>query len=300
MRTGDVWVIANPAAGSGRGSRFGSVVARSLHERGINCRLVHPPSAERTASASAEAVHAGARAVIASGGDGTVHAVIQALAGTDIPFGIVAGGSGDDIAASLGFPCEEPAAMADYLVRAVMSGGTRRVDLGQVVAADGAEHYFLGVLSTGFDSAVNERANRMSRLGGQRYNIAIARELASFKPVPYRVRIDGTDIQAEAMLVAVGNGHRYGGGMQVCPQAVPDDGILDVTWLHAVSKPTFLRAMPSVFTGEHVNKPFVSTHRGSRLSIDAPGQVAYADGERVGPLPIHVEVRPAALSVLTG
>jgi diacylglycerol kinase (ATP) len=112
--------------------------------------------------------------------------------------------------------------------------------------------------------------------------------------------IDGQRIQADGMLVAVGNGHRYGGGMLVCPDAVTHDGLLDVTWLGAVSTPTFLRALPSVYSGEHVKHEFVTTHRGSVLTLAADGQIAYADGERIGPLPISVESLPAVLRVLGG
>ena len=294
------WVIANPQAGSGRGTRHASAVVHALHVAGISTRLVAPRSVEATHEAVQSAVDSGARAVIAAGGDGTVHVVLQQLVHTDVPFGIIAGGSGDDIAASLGFPIHHAGRIAAHLVDAILSGGYRQVDVGTVTTASGVSEHFLGVLSTGFDSAVNERANTMTRLGGQRYNVAILRELASFRPVAYDVSIDGTRIQSEGMLVAIGNGHRYGGGMLVCPDARTDDGELDVTWLAALSTPRFLRALPSVFTGEHVKKEFVTTHRGRRLTIAAQGQVAYADGERIGPLPIVVESRPAALRVLGG
>jgi diacylglycerol kinase (ATP) len=300
VSTADVWIIANPQAGSGRGTHHAGVVTRALHASGIAARLVSPSSEEASRAATSAAIAAGARAVIASGGDGTVHVVLQALVHTDTPLGIVAGGSGDDIAASLGFPVHDVNLMAEHLVAAISSGRTRQVDVGAAACADGVTDYFVGVLSTGFDSAVNERANRMTRLGGQRYNVAILRELTSFRPVAYDVVIDGERIQAEAMLVAVGNGHRYGGGMLVCPDADPEDGLLDVTWLGAVSTPTFLRSLPSVYTGAHVNKSFVSTYRGRVLSISAPGQIAYADGERIGPLPVTVESVPGSLRVLGG
>ena len=100
------------------------------------------------------------------------------------------------------------------------------------------------------------------------------------------------------MLVSVGNGSRYGGGMRICPDARSDDGLLDVTWLGAVSKPTFLRVFPSVFRGTHVEHPAVRTFRGRSMRIAAEGQIAYADGERIGPLPVEIEVRPSALRVL--
>lgn len=293
-----VWVIANPIAGGGRGARHASIVTKALHDAGIHCRLEHPASAAATTEATKAAVTDGAPAVLAAGGDGTVHAVLQSLVGTDTALGIIAGGSGDDVAASLGFPTKEPAQMAPTFIRALSTRATRQVDVGHVTAANGTERYFVGVMSTGFDSAVNERANTMTRLGGQRYNVAIMRELASFRPVPYKVTIDGRTIHGEGMLVSLGNGPRYGGGMLVCPSAVMDDGQLDITWLGAVSTLTFLRALPLVFKGTHVRKTYVSTYRGREFAIVAPGQIAYADGERIGPLPIAVRTLPGALRVL--
>lgn len=300
MTAGEVWLIANPAAGSGRGARHASVATRALVEAGIPCRLLQPGSAAETTEAAAEAVRANVDAVVACGGDGTVHAVIQALAHTDTPLGILAAGSGDDIAACLGFPSGHADDSATHLIHSLQSGATRQVDLGHAQTSDGTVRHYLGVLSTGFDSSVNERANAMRRMLSQRYNIAIIRELASFKPLDYDLRIDDVHIEGQAMLVAVGNGSRYGGGMLVCPAADMVDGQLDVTWLGAVSKLTFLRALPTVFTGKHVRKPFVHTYRGRRLVIGAPGQIAYADGERIGPLPVEIEVRPGALRVLAG
>ncbi len=299
MAAGEVWLIANPTAGGGRGSRHASVATRALHDAQIPCRLLHPASAAATTTTAREAVASGARAVVACGGDGTVHAVIQSLAGTDVPLGIIAGGSGDDISSVLGFPSGDPERAADHLIACLAVGSTRPVDLGEATAGDGTRQYFLGVLSSGFDSAVNERANRMTRLGGQRYNAAIARELASFRPIGYVVDIDGLRIEDSGMLVAVGNGSDYGGGMRVCPSAAVDDGLLDVTWLGAVSTLTFLRVFPKVFSGAHVRHPSVRTYRGQRLRIEAAGQVAYADGERIGPLPVVIEVRPGVLRVLS-
>lgn len=295
----DAWLIVNPVAGGGRAARHAGATLRLLTAAGVGCRLVQPTSAEATTSAAREAVAAGARAVIACGGDGTVHAVLQGLDGSTVALGILAGGSGDDIATNLGFDGAEPLANARQLADALVAGTTRGVDLGHATAADGAQRSFVGVLSSGFDSAVNERANRMGRLGGQRYNVAMVRELASFRAVPFVLEADGRQVTGEAMLVAVGNGGTYGGGMRICPQARQDDGLLDITWLSGVSKARFLRAFPSVYSGTHVRFPFVSTYRARHVTISAPGQVAYADGERIGPLPVTVECRPSALRVLS-
>lgn len=294
-----VWLIVNPLAGGGRGARHASVVARALRQAGLDCRLVQPSSAGDSTAVALGAIRSAARAVVACGGDGTIHAVLQAMVGSQVPMGMVAGGSGDDIAAGLGLPTHDAEAIAAGLVESLASGRERRLDVGVARSADGVERFFLGVLSTGFDSSVNERANTMRPLAGHRYNVAIARELASFRALDYEVVIDGVRERAPGMLVSVGNGSRYGGGMRVCPGAVPDDGLLDVTWLGAVSKATFLRVFPSVFRGTHVHHPAVRTFRGRSLRIAAEGQVAYADGERIGPLPVEIEVRPGALRVLS-
>ena len=302
-----VWLIANPQAGGGRAARLASQVARDLTARGLACRLVQPSSAQRATDVAADATAHGAAAVIACGGDGTVHRVAQGLlrhaladvaSEQAVPLGILPGGSGDDIAGSLGFAALSASDAARALETAITRGRHRQVDVGVAETADGTVRAFLGVLSTGFDSAVNERANRMGRLAGQRYTAAMLRELASFRAVDYVLQVDQNEVRGRAMLVAVGNGPRYGGGMHVCPGAQHDDGELDVTWLGAVSKPRFLRAFPSVYSGRHVRFPYVQTYRGRRLRIEANGQVVYADGERVGDLPVTVTCRPSALRVL--
>lgn len=272
---------------------------RQLHDAGVPCRLLLPASAADSTAAARQAVDAEARAVVACGGDGTVHAVLQSLVHGPVPLGIVAGGSGDDIAAALGMATGDPTATAAWLVAALAGGGTRPIDVAVARTADGTSRYYLSVLCTGFDASVNERANRMARLGGQRYNVAIVRELASFKPLKYRVRLDDSELAGDGMLVSIGNGSQYGGGMKICPAARLDDGLLDVTWLGAVSRPTLLRVFPTVYRGTHVHHPAVRTMRARSLHVEAPGQVAYADGERIGPLPVDVDVLPAALTVLT-
>jgi len=297
--TAEVWLIANPEAGRGRGVRHASQAATALTSAGVRCRLLLPASADEATRAARTAQEAGARAVVACGGDGTVHAVLQAMVGTDVPMGILAGGSGDDVAANLDFATGHAAAVVAALVDLMAGGGTRQVDVARATTADGTSRSFLGVMSTGFDSSVNERANRMPRLAGQRYNVAMLRELASFKPLDYEVQVDGVPVRGAGMLVSVGNGARFGGGMRVCPDALVDDGLLDVTWLGPIPTASFLRLFPRVYRGTHVDHPSVSTYRARSLVISAPGQVAYADGERVGPLPVAVEVQPGALRVLS-
>ncbi|MEO7068991.1 MAG: sphingosine kinase, partial [Nostocoides sp.] len=105
--------------------------------------------------------------------------------------------------------------------------------------------------------------------------------------------------ETKAMLVAVGNGPAYGGGMRVTPDARFDDGLLDVLILHEIGMVEFLRVFPKVFSGTHVSHPSVEVIRGRSVRLEAEGIVAYADGERFAPLPLTCEVVPGAATVLT-
>jgi diacylglycerol kinase (ATP) len=237
-------------------------------------------------------VAAGVDGVVAMGGDGLVNIALQVVGGTDVPLGVIPAGSGNDIARSLGLDPGDALAATDLVVL----GHTRPVDLAR---ANG--RWFAGVLGSGFDSMVNERANRMSWPNGRsRYNLAILAELRTFRPVPYVLELDGERWETDAMLVAVGNGSSYGGGMLVCPGARMDDGLLDLTVLGPISKPEFVRVFPTVYKGTHVHHPAVTVHRARSVTLTSPGTTAYADGERVSVLPVTCDAVPAAVRVFTG
>ena len=155
------------------------------------------------------------------------------------------------------------------------------------------------VLGAGFDAAVNDRANRMSwPRGRRRYDLAVVAELGSYRPLPFVLHLDGERVEADAMLVALGNAPSYGGGMKVCPGAVMDDGLLEVVIVGPMSRTTFLRLFPRVFTGRHVTHPSVQVRRAASVSLQAPSANAYADGEPLGALPITSTVHPGALRVV--
>jgi diacylglycerol kinase (ATP) len=165
--------------------------------------------------------------------------------------------------------------------------------------ARSGERYFATVMAAGFDAVVNERANRMTWPRGQmRYNLATLAELRTFQPIPYTLDLDTTSMQLDAMLVAVGNGPSFGGGLRITEGALLDDGLLDVVIIRPMSKASLVRTYPKLFKGTHVTHPKYEHHRVRSVTVAAPGIVAYADGERFGPLPLTVECEPGALSVL--
>jgi diacylglycerol kinase (ATP) len=288
-------LLVNPVSGKGRGARLLAPVGDRLRSAGVDVDV--DVIVGRDADEAFDLVRTvvagdpGVDGVVAVGGDGLVNLAVQVVAGTAVPLGIIPAGSGNDIARALGIPRGDPVAAADL----VLAGTTRAVDLGR---ADG--RWFAGVLGSGFDSMVNERANRMSwPTGRSRYNLAILAELRVFRPVPFVLELDGERWETEAMLVAVGNGSSYGGGMRVCPDARLDDGLLDVTVLGPISKPEFLRVFPSVYKGTHVHHRAVTVRRARTVVLSSPGVTAYADGERVAALPVRCDAVPAALQVFS-
>jgi diacylglycerol kinase (ATP) len=197
-----------------------------------------------------------------------------------IPFSAIPAGTGNDFVRALGWNLDEIRTQ----LNAIVSNPPSAIDLGLVDS-----EWFGAVLSTGFDSVVNEKANTLTwPKGPMKYNLAIAMELPKFRPLKYIIELDNQVIETEAMLIAVGNGRSYGGGMKVCPDAVLDDGLFDVMVLRPVSKVEFVRVFPSVFSGKHVEHKQVDIYRTKRVSLHAQA-VAYADGERIGGLPVRAE-----------
>jgi diacylglycerol kinase (ATP) len=237
-------------------------------------------------------------ALVAVGGDGTVHLALQAVAGSGVPFGIVPTGTGNDFAAEAGVPVD-PVAAARAVVDALGAGRTRVVDLGRVAGPDCRPCWFGAVLGAGFDAIVNERANAMRWPKGPiRYDIAVLAELFRLAPRRYTMTLDGVTVEQDAVLVAVANAASYGGGMRMCPDADITDGLLDVLVAGPLSRTTLLRLQPRVHKGTHVGHRAIRTYRARTVEVAADGITAYADGERICPLPITVTAVPAALTLL--
>lgn len=292
-----IGLIINPTSGKNTGGRIGAEAATLLAAHGHEVvDLSAMDASHARARAEAAIAEGGLDRLVVSGGDGMVNLGVNLCAGTDLPLGIIAAGTGNDIAREFGLPVRD----AVDAVERIEAGRERRVDLARTVRADGSVGWFAGVLAAGFDALVNERANGWRWPKGQmRYNLAILRELPGFRAIPYAVTIDGERTETEAMLVAVANGPAYGGGMKVVPTASFDDGLLDVLVLSRISTAEFLRVFPRVFSGGHVDHPAVTIHRGRSVTLEATGIVGYADGERFAALPLECHVVPGAVSVLT-
>jgi diacylglycerol kinase (ATP) len=283
-------LLTNPTSGKGRGGRISATVAARLRDAGIAVRELVGRDADEALDLARATVVEGVETLAVVGGDGMVHLAVQALAGSQTRLGLVPAGTGNDVARYLDLPRKDVLAATDVLI----GGKERTIDLARV----GARH-FVTVLAAGFDAKVNERANQMTWPRGQmRYNLATIAELRTFEPIPYVVELDGEEHRFEAMMVAVGNGPSFGGGLRITEGALLDDGLLDVVAILPMSKTALVRTYPKLFKGTHVHHPEYRHYPARTVTIAAPGVVAYADGERIGALPLTVEVVPAALRVL--
>ncbi|HEX5596194.1 MAG TPA: diacylglycerol kinase [Micromonosporaceae bacterium] len=298
LPAGPVVVLANPTAGRGRYRGLLPVVVERLRAAG---RTVEPLQADTAAAAAAacqRAVADGAAAVVTVGGDGTVHLALQAVAGTPVALGPVPAGTGNDFAAETGFPAD-PLAALDVIADALAAGQTRPVDLARVTGPDGVDRWYGAVLAAGFDAIVNERANRMRwPKGPRRYDLAIVAELARLRPRQYMLRLDGEEHRLAAVLVAVGNGPSYGGGMRICPAADVTDGLLDVVVAGPVSRTTLVRVKPHIYRGTHVTHPMVHSYRARTVELAADGITTYVDGERGPALPVTITAVSGAIRLL--
>lgn len=277
-----MWFVAiNPSSGGGNGAIYARRVLAYLSSRDVEYQVFSANSAEQLRIELEGALdQRGIEGVIAVGGDGLAHLILQLVVPRSIPFAIIPAGTGNDIVRTLGWSLTN---FENFLMR-ILSEPASSIDLGNVDS-----EWFAAILSTGFDSVVNERANSLKwPKGPQRYNVAIALELPKFQPIQYEITMDSTQLTTEAMLIAIGNGRSYGGGMLVCPHAQLNDGLFDVMILEPVTKIEFLKVFPKVFTGTHISHPAVKSYRTKKISIHADA-VAYADGERIGRAPVSAE-----------
>jgi diacylglycerol kinase (ATP) len=298
-----VVVAINPTASFGASRDVGPAVVQTLRAMGHEVTSLTEPDFDSLLVTARAAVRSKPDALVVVGGDGMVNLGVNLLAGTRVPLGIVPSGTGNDMARGLGIPHDDTEAAIRFLGEA-LERPSRAIDAVRVrwTDDDGSleERWFGCALSAGFDAIVNERANLMRHpKGPSRYILALLAELVRLNPIHYRVELDGEPLEVDALMVSVGNNVSLGGGMKITPDALVDDGVLDVMIVKPLSRFSFLRIFPRVFQGTHTSDPRVVMRRAKRIRIDADSRlVAYADGERIAPLPLELEVEPGALRVL--
>lgn len=289
--TGKTLIVANPNSGSGRGMVYAERVRQSLTANNVPVEI-RPTTARGDAEAFAsEAVEAGYACVAACGGDGTVHEVVNALAGTEAALGILPCGRGNDFARAMGIPVS-----AEKAASILLRGHTGRYDLGKVNG-----RYFATVATLGFDSEVARLVydGEVPLKGMAAYLWGVARMLRIYRGLGLRMTGDFGTFNQTVLLAATGNTSTYGGGIRIAPRASPTDGALDICLVRMMSASRILRVFPRVYWGGHLSHPDIFSYRtGSlRLETDEP-VVLFADGEPVGETPAEIVAVPGALRVV--
>lgn len=294
------YAIVNPTAGRGAARRAWDEVHRVLTDAGAEVEMAETTRHGHAMELAEAAVRAGWPAVIAMGGDGTVHEVANGLLRasegreeTAAALGVIPVGSGNDFALIAGL-ANEPREAA----RRLLASPERRVDVGRV-----GDRWFTNGVGVGIDARVAVEANRNRRFRGMAiYLWALARVLRSFRPPMIRVEMDGGEvIERPLTLATVGNGGRHGGGFWLCPGARIDDGALDVCICDGLSPVRILTFLPGTLSGKHVNASCVHMRRVRRVRITSESPLpVHADGEILseGARELEIEIAPGRLRLL--
>ncbi|MEX5235395.1 diacylglycerol kinase family protein [Kocuria arenosa] len=305
-------LAVNPRAGRGRALEDAHRAAELLRTGGDEAVVLTAEDLGALVALVRDRLRAQAlstRALVVVGGDGMVQAGLGVLVelaaqGVDIPMGVVPCGTGNDLARHLRVPLLDPVAAAGRILRRLDEPVARRLDVGRVRFADGRTSCFATALCAGFDAVVNERANRWLRLtGSTKYLLAVLVEIARLRTVHYRLEIEDAGGRRraehrEGVLLNVANTSSIGGGLRIVPGAREDDGLLELFTVAPLGRLRFLFLFPRLFSGRHVALECVRIEQVRSVAVHAPDVTAYADGERLGPLPARVDVLPAAVRVL--
>lgn len=283
-----LWIV-NPSAGRGRGARLARELPARLRARGLDGEVVRTSAPHEATQRARDAAARGATLVVAAGGDGTAHEVVNGLAGSDTVFGLLPVGTGNDMAMALGIPSDLDAALD-----IVAGDGERRIDLGRF-----DDMWFANSLGLGFEAQVTIESRRIRRLSGFAvYLFAVMKALAKLRCPDLVIRVDGRELRGRRLLVCIGNGPRVGGGFLLTPDANHADGQFDLCIADEMGRLQVLRTLPKAISGTHVSAPGITMLRGRTIEIEsADGFPFHADGEiiDVARRSLKVEIRPAML-----
>ena len=301
---GELTVIVNPHAGKSHVAKEIPELERNLRSRGLAYRLLQTEGRGDATRLAREALEAGGRFVVAVGGDGTVHEVVNGMLDPDgrplvdgAVLGVVAAGSGCDFIRTFGLPGDATRACAH-----LTGDNTYPLDIGRVACttpAGEASRFFVNIAEAGLGAAVAARAERMSsRLGQSKYFLSFWLTLPGFRLATVRIQADRKTYEGPAYMVVVGNGQYYGGGMKISPRSYPGDGVLDVLVFKGPKSDSFTM-LPKIYRGEHLPHDHVEEFRvKNELTIEADRPLPIeADGEILGATTARFEVLAQPLAM---
>ncbi|WP_374722413.1 diacylglycerol/lipid kinase family protein [Peribacillus tepidiphilus] len=291
--------IVNKVSGNGRALKIWYQIEQKLQEKNVNYSVRFTEKPKHATLLVQELIHKEkVTLIVAVGGDGTVHEVINGLVGTNIPLGIIPAGSGNDFSRGLGIPFNHEKAL-----ERILSGKPKMIDIGSVNST-----YFCTVAGIGFDGEVAQNTNisihkkllNFVRMGQISYIISALSVLFRYKPKDISLMIDKKLYKIpKVWLIAVANLPFYGGGLVICPKAESNDGLFDICIVQGMSKWEFLRTFPLVYKGNHISSPSIKIIKGKELEIESSTPLLlHGDGEVIGQTPARIKMKPSAIYVI--
>jgi diacylglycerol kinase (ATP) len=284
--------IVNPVAGKGTGARIASVIAAEFRGQGIRVEVVQTPSPDEAARLAREGAADGYRTIIAAGGDGTANEIANGIAGSGAALALYPIGSGNDFARALGYPRRRR-----DVPRFVREARRRTIDVGEVNG-----RVFVNCAGVGIDGHIAQRIAATSRVTGKTFGYFAGSlvGIATYRPQPMRVVVDGELHTGRFLTVVAANGTHFGSGMHVAPEASLDDGQLDVLLAGDLSRWSSLLALGKIYRGTHVDGKTILMKRARAIEIELERPLrAQLDGETITAQRFSIRVRPGALEVLT-
>jgi len=283
--------IVNPSAARGKCARVSVHLKEKCIEAALDFDLVHT-SGPKDATAIAAKACGDFENIIAVGGDGTIHEVVNGVVGRKHKFGVIPVGSGNDFVKAMGIPIKFGAAFAS-----VCKGKTRTIDVG---CAD--KSYFPNGLGIGFDAWVVRESQMVQKLRGNAiYLYSVLRTIYKYRPPQIRLKFNSLTREEHLFMVTVGNGVSLGGGFKLTPFALLDDGLLDLTIIRNLTKPEIYKNLLGVYTGRHTRMPQVTIDRTTELVVESEqGFAVHLDGELMSleQKSLHISIIPKALEVI--
>jgi YegS/Rv2252/BmrU family lipid kinase len=297
---GPLVLIANPSAGRGTAARALPRIESVLNQANLGYRIVRTTHPGHATEAARQALRDGERYLVAVGGDGTVHEVVNGMisgggpVAADAVLGVVAAGSGCDFVRSFGLPPD-----AEQAAARLAGDRVRPIDVGTVTFTDQGvtrTRCFVNIAEAGLGAAVVARAAGLGRfLGGARYAAGFWLTLPRFRPSAVRLDANGQHRAWRAFNVVVANCRFYGGGMQISPNSDPGDCLLDILVMTGPKSDSFT-TLPKVYKGAHLPHRNIAELRAAQVSIEAePGFQVEADGELLGVTPASFGIIPGAI-----
>lgn len=300
---GEWLVLVNPNAGRRKGEKDWTEISQLLVQAGIPFRALFTHHRDHASRLSAEYLRKGFRKFIVVGGDGTLNEVVDGLLGqSEIDplhscIGMIPVGTGNDWCRYHGIPLDYRGA-----VEVLKNGRCMRHDAGRIKLTGGVR-YFINMAGLGYDGLVAKKTNEQKdqgKGGPLSYMFNLVASLFSYKLMDARISLDGELINTRLFSLSVGICRYNGGGMMQAPNALPDDGLLDLTVIKRLSKLAVIRNVPKLFDGSFTRLPMVFTGQGKNIDIQAKGLLIEADGESVGETPCTIGIVPLALNVISG